>query len=265
MVRVLAPLVCRHVRSCAILMLMMAVIPATAAAQTPPAPKPPSQPAPKAQSGTATGKSHWGIHFSSAPSWTITDQMKNVILDDGSTGTIKGKEFTIGFVRGSTYGGDFGVSYVRKPWTDGSGETKAPKQNCITSTNCATTIESTLTQGAFLSGVEVHWSPSFVTIKKRFQIGLNVGGGIGAMHGQVIKTTTGTEFQFPPGKPPVLVPVNTQETLQAKDELLPYFPFFKLEAAGSLILTPAFKVRVTGGVNFPAYTAGITLVYLIGA
>jgi hypothetical protein len=191
--------------------------------------------------------------------------VKKVIFDEGSTGTISGKEFTIGFVRGSTRGGDFGVSYVRKPWKDGSGEIKAPDQQCVTSTNCASTTETSRTQGVFLSGVEVHWAPSFVTIKNRFQIGLNVAGGIGGMHGQVLKTTTGNEFQFPPGKPPVLVPVNTTETLQAKDELLKYFPFFKLEAAGSVILTRALKFRVTGGLNFPAYTAGVGFVYLIGA
>jgi hypothetical protein len=245
----------------------MAVVPAVALAQTPPPTKP--EPAPKTESKPSETKekekSHWGVTFSSAPSWTISNSVKKVIFDSGSTGTISGSEFTFGFVRGSTHGGDFGVSFVRKPWKDGSGETKAPQQNCITPNNCASTTESSLTQGVFLNGFEVHYAPSFVTIKNRVQIGLNVAGGLGFMHGQVVKTTTGTTFQFNPGKPPALVPVNTVETLQAKDELLKYFPFVKLEAAGSVILTPALKIRVTGGLNFPAYTAGITLVYLIGA
>jgi hypothetical protein len=262
MMRVLGPLVCRHVRSRVILALLIAIVPAAAAAQTPPSPKP--QPAAKPQTATAKDGSHWGVIFSATPSWTITDQVKKVIFDDGSTGSISGNEFTIGFVRGSTRGGDFGVSYVRKPWDDGSGEIKAPNQQCVTPSNCATSTESTLSQGVYLSGFEVHWTPSFVTIKNHFQIGLNVAGGLSWMHGEVVKTTTGTQFTFNTGKP-VLAPANTTETVPAQDEFLKYFPLFKLEVAGSVIITRALKFRVTGGLNFPAYTAGVGFVYLIGA
>jgi hypothetical protein len=55
------------------------------------------------------------------------------------------------------------------------------------------------------------------------------------------------------------------ETLSAKDELLPIFPLGKIEALGSFIVMPALKVQVAVGMNFPATSGRIGLVYLIGA
>ena len=215
-----------------------------------------------AQDGKAK---HWGVRVTFTPSWEITNQMKNVLFDDEETGTISGSnEFTIGFVRGTTLGGDWGVSFVRKPWDDGSGPTSTNQQCPVTPTNCATITESSLTQGVYLDGFEVHWTPTFVTIKNHFQIGLNVAGGLGFMKGDVVKTETGQEFQFGPGGP-VKVPVNRSETVPAKDELMPYFPMFKIEAAFSFIITPALKARFAAGANFPAYSWNIGAVYLFGA
>lgn len=231
-----------------IALILNAAIPATAAAQA-------------QDPGKA---SHWGVRFTFTPSWEITSQFRDLLFDDDTEGTISGSnEVTIGFVRGSTRGGDWGVSYVRKPWDDGSGPIER-NQQCVTPTNCATVIESTLTQGVYLDGFEVHWTPTFVTIKNHLQIGLNVAGGIGFMKGDVVITETGEEFEFRPGGP-VRVPVNRSETVLAKDELLEFFPLFKLEGAVSYIVVPGLKARFAAGANLPGYSWNIGAVYLIGA
>ena len=97
----------------------------------------------------------------------------------GTTLEIDGSEFSVGFVRGSQFGGDLGVSYVRKPWKDGSTITEV-SEDCFNQaqTLCRPRTEATETQNVVQSGVEVHWFVRFVNIKQRVQIGLNVAGGI---------------------------------------------------------------------------------------
>ena len=56
--------------------------------------------------------SHWGAQVSFVKSWTMADQVKKLLSgDEGSEVKIEGSEFEIGFVRGSTLGGDWGVSF----------------------------------------------------------------------------------------------------------------------------------------------------------
>jgi hypothetical protein len=128
-----------------------------------------------------TDDSHWGVAASSTPTWTLAEPIRKVLFE--GEGTMKGSEFTIGLVRGSTRGGDWGVSFVRKPFKDGSGDTTSDLQCFITPAQplCATVTKSTLTQGADLNGVQVHWFIAFATIKNRVQVGLNVGGRVGTM------------------------------------------------------------------------------------
>src|SRR5262245_39195147 len=61
-------------------------------------------------------RSYWGASVSGTPAWDTAQQVKDLLGDEGDVIEWKGKEFTIGFVRGSTLGGDLGVSYVRKPF-----------------------------------------------------------------------------------------------------------------------------------------------------
>jgi hypothetical protein len=221
---------------------------------------------PAAAQAQGTRDSHWGIGASWTPNWTLLKSVKNVIFE--GDGTIKGSEFTVGIVRGSTRGGDWGVSFVRKPFKDGSGETKT-KQQCFNpaQTQCAPDVTSTLSQGVYLNGVEVHKFIAFVTIKNRVQIGLNVGGGVAMVKGNVVKTEDGFQpVSFDPRTGlATLAPVHTVNTVLAKDEWLPIFPLFKLEAEGAFILAPGLKVKIAGGLNFPSVGARIGVVYLIGA
>ena len=211
--------------------------------------------------------SHWGVGFSATPAWTLHDSIRKILFD--GDGTIKGSEVTIGLVRGSRLGGDFGVSFVRKPFKDGSGENSSD-QRCFGQNNtapCVTVTKRTQTQGVYLNGVEGHWFWAIATIKERAQIGLNIGGGVASVKGTIVKTTDGYDFAgFNPQTGVTnLTPVHTVETLLAKDELISIFPLFKLEAEGSVIVARGLKLKVAGGLNFPSVSMRVGVVYLIGA
>jgi hypothetical protein len=217
-----------------------------------------------AQSLRPEDPSHWGAKVSFVSSWTMADQIKKLLADDGSVLTVDGSEFEIGFVRGSRFGGDWGVSYVRKPWKDGSGDSKT-SQDCFNQaqTICRPRTEVNATQNVILTGVEVHWFISFVTIKQRVQVGLNVAGGIAQTSGQVITTTDSfNPTAFNQQGPTAFQPVHEVETQDAKDQLFPYFPLFKLEPVVSVIVAPKIKVQVAYGVNFPSISPRVMAVVL---
>ena len=107
----------------------------------------------------------------------------------------------------------------------------------------------------------------FATIKNRAQVGLNIGGGVATVNGNIVEINDGSRVVgFNPQTGQVTtVPLHTEETLLAKDELLPLFPLFKLEAEGAVIVIPALKVKVAYGLNFPSISGRVGVVYLIGA
>lgn len=218
-------------------------------------------PSPAPAQSTSEDPSHWGVKVSFIKSWTMADQVKSLLGgdDEGSELTFDGDEFQIGFVRGSRLGGDWGVSFVRKPFKDGSGETST-SMDCFNQaqTICRPRTEVIATRDVILTGVEVHWFGRLVNIKQRVQIGLNVAGGITQTSGQVVTTTDSFEpTGFNQNGPTGFRPVQTVETSDATEELFPYFPQFKLEAVGSIILSPRFKVQVAHGLNFPAISPRI--------
>ena len=213
-------------------------------------------------------ESHWGVNASFTPQWSLMEPLRKIMFDE--EGTLAGREFTIGIVRGSSRGGDWGVSFVRKPFNDGSGSIEVDFE-CLPppapANQCATTRTTSLTRGVYLNGVQVHRFIRFANIKDRVQVGINVGGGIASVKGQVVETTDGFEVRgFNPQTGRVtLSPVHTEDTQTAKDELLPLFPLAKLEAEGAVILTPALKLQIAGGLNFPSRSFRTGVVYLIGA
>jgi hypothetical protein len=195
----------------------------------------------------------------------MADQLKKLIEDENAVVDITGSEITVGVVRGSQLGGDWGVSFVRKPFKDGSGVV-TNDEDCFQS-RCFSSTESNVFQDVKLTGVEFHWFWRIVNIKQRVQLGLNIAGGIANVSGQVIQTTDDfvvTNFNPQTGQI-TATPRRTVETHDAAEELVEKFPLGKLEAQGSIILAPGLKVKIAGGLNFPAYSARVGLVYLIGA
>jgi hypothetical protein len=209
--------------------------------------------------------SHWGVSVSVTPSWRLAGQLEELIEDDEASIDLEGSEVTVGVVRGSQLGGEWGVSFVHKPFENGS-TIVVRDQECFGST-CLPTTEANVFQDVKLTGVEGHWFWRIVNIRERVQIGLNIAGGVATPDGEIIRTTDSYEAtSFNPQTGAVAVtPRQRVEVLSASDELFPVFPLFKLEAAGSFIVAPGLKIRVAGGLNFPAYGARVGMVYLFGA
>jgi len=218
--------------------------------------------------------SHWGVGVSATPQWQITQRVKDLLADEGEVLNFEGSEFTIGAVRGSTLGGDISINFVRKPWKDGLGIssdttecfTPGPNQPQI----CLRDREQNFFNKVKLNGVEFDWfyAPRFGRIKDIVQIGLNVGGGIAKFTGSVRKVEDRGEPVFVPGPGGGTVRINnnhTEESNTAEDELLPIFPLVKLELMGAVIATPAIKIKVAGGLNFPGSGFRVMGVYLFGA
>ncbi len=198
---------------------------------------------------------HWGVSVSFTPKWEAMDRFRDVFVEE--EGTIEGTEFTIGFARGSMRGGDWGVSFVRKPFKDGSTFSET-STDCEPAFGCFTSTRTLVFRQVYLRGVEYHWSKPFVTFADRVQVGMNISAGAGFVEGNIEETH---ELTAPPPAP------GFHDTFvgPAKDTLWPVYPLIKVEAEGSVAIVPGVKVKVSGGFNFPGITARIAAVYLIGS
>jgi hypothetical protein len=209
----------------------------------------------------------WGVRVSFTPGWEISDTFGKMFFDPEDNGVMKGTEFSIGFVRGSVRGGDWGVSFTRKPFDNASG-TNRLDQDCFNQaqTICQPNHEVIRFQDVYLNAFEVHWFARLVNIGSRAQIGLNVGGGLGIMKGNIVTVTDRSEpTGFNQNGPTGFRPVHEEEVALAKDELLPYFPLGKVEVEGAVIVAPGLKVKIAGGMNFPGTSVRVAAVYLFGA
>jgi hypothetical protein len=206
--------------------------------------------------------SSWGVAGSIVPSWRVPADNRRMF--DADQLNVNGSEFRIGFVRGRTLGGDWGVSLVRRRIDDGS----TLERNVDSSSFGFTTGEFVTTRDVTITGVEVSKFSPFVTIKRRAQIGLYYGGGIGSSKGTLQTRFVDPDFTFV-GNRQVVRPVETNEAVDAKELVFPgngLVPLGRLEAAGAAIVAPGLKVRVSGGLAFPGMqTFSITGVYLFGA
>jgi hypothetical protein len=225
-----------------VLFVFICLLPAPAAAQAAPVP----------------ARSHWGVTASFSPSAEAHEGYRELLYDFEGAGSVKSSEFTIGLVRGSTRGGDWGVSFVRKPLKDGSQATDVDT-DCFEPTNCGTFTYTKTMRNVVLTGVEFHWAPTFVTLANRVQIGINIAGGIASASGDIEEVFINefTDPNFPDSTDTIVSP--------AKEILIKPQPLGKVEVQGSVIATPAFKIRVAGGFNAPGYGVRFAAVYLIGA
>ena len=215
----------------------------------------------------AQDSSHWGVAASVNPTWKVPDRFK-IFFDAETAADITSRDFSIGIARGRTLGGDWSVSYVRKNFKDGS-YADATEQRCDEFVpGCFLQGSRRTLRGTTLSGILAVKYINFGTIRQRVQIGLNVGGGIGSLQGDLdvreydVDVTCGNQGQCTGRQ------TETAFTADAKTELfaLPTYPLGKVEAAVGVIVAPGLKVRVAGGLDFPGTSSfNLTGVYLIGA
>jgi hypothetical protein len=199
---------------------------------------------------------HWGVAVSFTPKWEAMDRFHDVFVEEEGS-SIEGTEFTIGIARGSMRGGDWGVSFVRKPFKDGLTFSETTS-DCDPAFGCFINTRTLVFRKVYLRGVEYHWSKPVVTFADRVQIGVNISAGAGFVEGDIEETF---DLAAPPPAP------GHRDTVvgPAKDTLWPVYPLVKAEAQGSVVVAPGLKVQVSGGFNFPGIAARVSAVYLIGA
>lgn len=220
-------------------------------------------PAPAAAQGD--DDPHFGVGVSFAPFWKSRgDLLVTTGLED--VGTVEGTEFAIGLVRGRMRGGEWGISFVRKPFKDSTSvfqeqDTQDCGPSCISS---ATFTQTTRFDAVYLRGVEVHWAPAFVTIRDRVQIGLNIAGGIAIPEGTFHQTIDFTSSATFPGGTFTDSSSDSSST-PAKEVFFGKVPIFKIEVQGAVILAPGLKLKISGGLNNPGMGMRIGATYLFGA
>jgi len=209
-----------------------------------------------------TKDKHWGVAASFSPSWTSIDSFKNSLYVEGGD-DLKGKEFSIGITRGSTLGGEWSVSYVRKPINDMT--LTDSDQQCVSTDNCFSFSSTQTFRNVYLRGVEYLAAIPFATFKQRVQVGIVVGGGIAVPEGDVTETFTSTSTFRPAPNQPVFTQTDSDTSVTPADEV--FFklqPLGKVEGMADVILAPGLKIRFSGGLNVPGTGFRISGVYLFG-
>jgi hypothetical protein len=178
---------------------------------------------------------------------------------------VTGSDFSIGIARGSDQGGDWGISFIRQSWKDGSliDDTELDCTNF--SNGCFMFGEYFFMRDVKYNAFLIHKFAPFVTIANRVQIGLNAGGGIGSFSGSFERHDVNVEFvSFNPSTGRQAPEVVT--LVEPDEELFSPWPIGKVQIAASVLVVPGFKVRVGGGLDFPGTSAfSITGLYLFGS
>jgi hypothetical protein len=217
--------------------------------------------------------SRWGASFSFVPKWTIPTgdsvlaALAEAVVAGGDQGPInvEASDFRIGVVRGKQFGGEWGVSFVKRSYKDGStqgGFTQSCQGSTPTSPPCYLygteyTYGSTVT----LTGVEANKFIAIATIKNLVQIGVDIGGGVGSMKGTASRTEASTDF----------VNGQTIQTMTTAEvdssELYSFDPELigRVEFAAGVTLRQGIKARFSAGFSYPGTQSfSFTVMYLFG-
>jgi hypothetical protein len=216
----------------------------------------------------------WGVSATFVPSWKVPSgdsplaKLGELVLTSGDGGLgVTGGDFRIGVVRGRHLEGDWGVSYVRRTFEDGSFQGEIVNE-CPSLQNCSVFGERYIYQGVTLDGIEANKFITFGTIQNTVQIGVDISIGVGWLKGTAEKTEARTEFiQGPPPQfQGQIVPIIETSQVPAT-ELSTTDPTLlgRAELAAAVILPRGLKVRVSGGMNYPGqHTLGVVIMYFFG-
>jgi len=211
--------------------------------------------------------SSWGVVASVTPNWTVADRTKYFF--GGGEVAMDGSEFTIGVARGRELSGDWGFSYVRMKVNDGSTVSDTEAQCEVFSNGCFTFGEKRITRGVMLSGIKANKFVSFVTIKRRVQIGLNMGVGVGTFKGDVETHEYSADFVSFNQQTGKSTGRQTEKIFIEPATALffsKWVPVGDLQAAAAVIVARGVKVRVAGGIGWPGdHVFTLSGVYLFGA
>lgn len=174
----------------------------------------------------------WGVLVGFAPIWRVPDGLKNVF---GATQLeIEGLEFRGGLIRGTTFGGEWGIVLVHKRISEKS----------VIAVRQANDVISVVAEDAELLGVELQQFLPFVRVG-RTQIGAVVGGGVAQMRGFLV----GTIRQG--NTPPVTTSLPFPELFELSGRKLKLFPLGRVEIAANALIGDRVKLRFGSGFNIP--------------
>ena len=187
----------------------------------------------------------WGITGGVSPRWSMPGTLLADVFD-ASTLDVKGPEFRVGVIRGTTLGGEWGISLIHK---------RLSKESTI-QVEGSNNVLNVIADDAELIGVEVHRFFPFARAG-RVQIGANLGGGIAQLRGFVTGVqlgTTSSSFSVP-----------FPEAFVVAGREIDWLPVGRAEIGAATLIGERLKIRVSGGFNMPGFQIiSLSFSYLLG-
>lgn len=187
----------------------------------------------------------WGITGGFSPQWAVPGDMLAGLFK-AKTIDVKGPEFRLGIVRGTTAGGEWGVSLIHKRLSKQSTVAVAGSNDLLT----------VVASDAEMLGIEAHRFIPFARINK-VQLGVNLGGGIAQLRGFVTGSyvgTTSTTFTLP-----------FPDALDVTNRQVDWIPIGRAELGAATLIGERLKLRVSGGFNMPGFqVVSVSFSYLLG-
>jgi hypothetical protein len=188
----------------------------------------------------------WGITAGFSPQWTVPGSLLAGLFD-AQTLDVKGPEFRVGVIRGTTLGGEWGLSLIHK---------RLAKTSTL-EVDGTNSVLSVVAQDAELIGVEVHRFFPFVRAGTHVQIGVNLGGGVAQLRGFVTGTYQGTA--------PTSFTLPFPDAFAVAGRQIDWIPLGRAELAAAALVGERLKVRVSGGFNMPGIqVVSVSFSYLLG-
>jgi hypothetical protein len=191
----------------------------------------------------------WGITAAFAPRWRVPTFIEGRF--DVTSVDLTGRELRVGVVRGTTFGGEWGISLVHKRLSDTGAVTVDGSDG----------IARFTTEDSELLGVEVHRFFPFGRIGDRVQVGVNLAGGIAQIRGFV----RGEYDPFSADAESFTATVPSREIFEYTGRDIDWLPIAKAQLAVAALVGERAKVRIGGGINLPGYEiVNVSFSYLLG-
>jgi hypothetical protein len=191
----------------------------------------------------------WGITAAFAPRWQVPTFLEGRF--DITSVDLTGRELRVGVVRGTTFGGEWGISLVHKRLTETSAVT----------VDGADGLASFTTEDSELLGVEVHRFFPFARLGGRVQLGVNLAGGVAQIRGFV-------RGEYDPASADAesfTAMVPSRDVFEYTGRDVSWLPIAKAQLAVATLIGERAKIRVAGGLNLPGYElVNVSFSYLLG-
>jgi hypothetical protein len=191
----------------------------------------------------------WGITAAFAPRWQVPAFVEGRF--DVTSVDLTGREFRAGVVRGTTFGGEWGLSLVHKRLSEDAAVTVQGSDG----------LARFVTEDSELLGVEVHRFFPFARLGERVQVGVNLAGGIAQIRGFV----RGEYEPLSADAESFTAVVPSRDVFEYTGRDVSWLPIAKAQLAVATLIGERAKIRVAGGLNLPGYeVVNVSFSYLLG-